>query len=107
MKPELAEGNFSLKSFDHLWATKLNLACLLMDKSIQKLITTIPIGTHQLLAGNHRLTGYGMSHNTTHLNYHTGSRRCVTASQPFPKLEFVIHVGQHFPYLRNLFEAKS
>ena len=25
----------SVQSFDHMWATKLNLACLLMDRSVQ------------------------------------------------------------------------
>ena len=27
-------------------------------------------------------------------------------SQPFPILGFVVHSGQHFPYLRNRFERK-
>ncbi len=48
-----------------MWTTKLNLARLLMDNSVQKLITTVhqvrlhnrTHGTHQLLARNHHPTG--------------------------------------------------
>lgn len=46
-----------------MWATKLNLACLLMDRSVHKLITTIPTGTHQLPTEeppSHGTTVYGL-----------------------------------------------
>lgn len=87
-----------------------------MDKSVQLTTTVLNVHLHShtyKYPSSSRETivphsqGYGMSHNTTHLNFYTGSRRCVTASQPFPKLEFVVHDGQHFPLLRNLFEPKS
>ncbi len=43
------------ESFDHMWATKLSLACLFIVESDQY-ITSVPTSTHQFPTGNHRLT---------------------------------------------------
>ena len=44
------------ESFDHMWATKLSLASLFIVETDQH-ITSVPISTHQLPMGNHRLMG--------------------------------------------------
>ena len=60
---------------------------------VQNLITTVPTGTHQFPARNHR---------PTRLRQNVVSQ-CHNQSN----FDFIVHGEQHFPYLRNLFEPKS
>lgn len=74
---------------------------------VQNLITTVPTGTHQFPARNHRPTGlwYMVKHHPP-IIIQICSSRCAKVSQPFPIWGFVVHSGQHFPYLQNRFEPK-
>lgn len=64
-------------------ATKLNLACWLLDNSAKAMITAVPTGTHHFPRGeplSHGTTVYGEIPPT--YNIYDGSSRCVRVSQP-------------------------
>lgn len=49
---------------------------------------------------------YGMSHNTTYLNIPYQQQSLCHAITTFVECCNIVHGGQHFPFLRNLFEPK-
>lgn len=106
-----------LKSFDHLWAIKLNLAHLLLDNSVHNhnnnritkytCITSVPTGTHQFPAENHHLEGlrYTVKYHTPKFSYRQQSLCHSVTTIP----NFGIRCPQRttLSSLRNLFEPKS
>ena len=74
---------------------------------VQNLITTVPTGTHQFLAGTTVPRDYGIRWNTTYLKYLRWQQPLCHSVIIFAGNCNVVHSGQHFPHLRNLFKPKS